>query len=66
MHVTTGIDTERERVYQKSEQIDAQLQRMSEDLKALFINGNFYITPFFVKQYQFLYPILTMLHLLNK
>ena len=63
MHVTTGIDTERERVYQKSEQIDAQLQRMSEDLKVLFINGNFYITPFFVK---FLYPILTMLHLLNK
>ena len=33
MNVTAGIDNERERVYQKAEQIDAQLQRMSEDLK---------------------------------
>ena len=31
--LTAGIDTERERTYQKAEQIDAQLQRMSEDLK---------------------------------
>jgi hypothetical protein len=35
MNVTAGIDTERERVYQKAEQMDAQLQRMSEDLKVI-------------------------------
>ena len=49
MHVTAGIDTERERIYQKSEQIDAQLQRMSEDLKVAFVNDSFYTTPILVR-----------------
>jgi len=40
MNVTAGIDNERERVYQKAEQIDAQLQRMSEDLKEIIVHIN--------------------------
>ena len=40
VHVTAGIDTERERVYQKAEQMDAQLQRMSEDLKEIIVHIN--------------------------
>ena len=40
MNVTAGIDTERERVYQKAEQMDAQLQRMSEDLKEIIVHIN--------------------------
>ena len=40
MNATAGIDTERERVYQKAEQMDAQLQRMSEDLKVTIFVAN--------------------------
>ena len=40
LQVTAGIDTERERTYQKAEQIDAQLQRMSEDLKEIIEHIN--------------------------
>jgi len=40
INVTAGIDNERERVYQKAEQIDAQLQRMSEDLKEIIVHIN--------------------------
>ena len=40
LNVTAGVDTEREQVYQKAEQMDAQLQRMSEDLKDIIVHIN--------------------------